>query len=37
LKTAQVDAREYYYGIDLTGDDQISIVGQDKVPAGWEL
>jgi hypothetical protein len=35
LKTAQVDAREYYYDLDLTGDDEISIVGQETMPIGW--
>jgi hypothetical protein len=37
LKTAQIDAREYYYGIDLTGDDEVSLVGQETVPVGWAL
>jgi hypothetical protein len=35
LKTAQVDAREYYYDIDLTGDGEISLVGQETTPFGW--
>jgi len=35
LKTAQIDAREYYYEIDLTGDGDISLVGQEMIPAGW--
>ena len=35
LKTAQVDVREYYYDLDLTGDGQISLVGQETMPAGW--
>jgi hypothetical protein len=35
LKTAQVDAREYYYDIDLTGDGEISLVGQETMPVGW--
>lgn len=37
LKTAQVDAREYYYDIDLTGDDDISAVGVETLPAGWTV
>ncbi len=35
LKTAQIDAREYYYNLDLTGDDDISLVGQETLPSGW--
>jgi len=35
LKTAQLDAREYYYNLDLTGDDDISLVGQETMPVGW--
>ena len=35
LKTAQVDAREYYYNLDLTGDGDISLVGQETMPVGW--
>ncbi len=35
LKTAQLDAREYYYNLDLTGDDDISLVGQETMPLGW--
>jgi hypothetical protein len=35
LKTAQVDAREYYYDLDLTGADEISIVRQETMPTGW--
>jgi len=35
LKTAQLDAREYYYNLDLTGDDDISLIGQETVPVGW--
>ena len=37
LKTAQVDAREYYYDLDLTGDDEVSLVGQDTAPTGWAV
>jgi hypothetical protein len=37
LKTAQLDAREYYYNLDLTGDDDISLVGQETVPVGWTV
>ena len=37
LKTAQLDAREYYYEIDLTGDGDISLVGQENIPVGWNL
>jgi len=37
LKTAQVDAREYYYDLDLTGDDEISLVGQETIPTGWAV
>jgi hypothetical protein len=35
LKTAQIDAREYYYNLDLTGDGDISLVGQETMPVGW--
>jgi hypothetical protein len=35
LKTAQLDAREYYYNLDLTGDGDISLVGQETMPVGW--
>jgi hypothetical protein len=35
LKTAQLDAREYYYDLDLTGDGEVSIVGQETMPVGW--
>jgi hypothetical protein len=35
LKTAQLDAREYYYNLDLTGADDISLVGQETMPVGW--
>jgi hypothetical protein len=35
LKTAQLDAREYYYNVDLTGGDDISLVGQETLPEGW--
>jgi hypothetical protein len=37
LKTAQVDVREYYYDLDLTGDDEISIIGQETTPIGWAV
>ena len=37
LKTAQIDAREYYYDLDLTGDGEVSLVGQDTAPAGWSV
>jgi len=37
LKTAQIDAREYYYNLDLTGDDDISVVGQETMPVGWNV
>ena len=37
LKTAQLDAREYYYNLDLTGDDDISVVGQETMPVGWAV
>jgi hypothetical protein len=37
LKTAQLDAREYYYNLDLTGDDDISVVGQETMPVGWNV
>lgn len=35
LKAVQVEAREYYYNLDLTGDGDISLVGQETVPVGW--
>ena len=37
LKTAQIDAREYYYGLDLTDDGEVSLVGQDTMPVGWNV
>jgi hypothetical protein len=37
LNTAQLDAREYYYNLDLTGDGEVSLVGQDTMPTGWAL
>lgn len=37
LKTAQLDAREYYYNLDLTGDGDISLVGQETMPVGWAV
>jgi hypothetical protein len=35
LKTAQIDVREYHYNLDLTGDGDISLVGQETMPVGW--
>ena len=35
LKTAQIDVREYHYNLDLTGDDDVSLVGQSETPLGW--
>ncbi len=29
------NAREYYYNLDLTGDGDISLVGQETLPVGW--
>ena len=37
LKTAQVDAREYHYDLDLTGDGEISTVGVETMPSGWAV
>ena len=37
LKTAQIDAREYYYEIDLKGDGDINLVGQETMPSGWDV
>ncbi len=35
LKPDQLEAREYYYDLDLTGDGVVSLVGQELPPAGW--
>lgn len=32
LKTTQLYAREYYYDLNLTGDGDVSLVGQDPMP-----
>jgi hypothetical protein len=37
LKAAEVEAREYYYDMDLNGDMIASLVGQTTAPAGWAL
>ncbi len=35
LKIAHVDSREYYYGVNLTGDGAVSLIGQEQIPTGW--
>jgi hypothetical protein len=37
LKAVDVEAREYYYDMDLNGDMIASLVGQTAAPAGWAL
>jgi hypothetical protein len=37
LKAVDVEAREYYYDMDLNGDMIASLVGQTTAPAGWAL
>ncbi len=35
LKADQLEVREYYYDMDLTGDGVVSLVGQESPPTGW--
>jgi hypothetical protein len=37
LKAVDVEAREYYYDMDLNGDMLASLVGQTAPPTGWAL
>ncbi len=35
LQSDQLEAREYHYDLDLTGDGVVSLVGQESPPTGW--
>ncbi len=37
VKADQLEAREYYYNLDLNGDGEVSLVGQETPPVGWAV
>ncbi len=37
LKTAKLDELEYYYDLDLTGNVEVSLAGQETMQAGWAV
>ncbi len=37
LTNVQLESREYYYDLDLNGDNIISLIGQELPPTGWQI